>query len=262
MDSNLQDFADKAVKFASDSGVQYCDARAEQQEKKSILVENDQVEYIKNSDDSGIGIRLVKDGAWSFCSINNPKSFDQIKVAINDAIKNSTYNSENKKNEISLYPNSSKKNKIDFPVLKIPDIEELLNIGVECGKIILNESRIIKSIINPWYTVNSKYFKNSEGSEITQNFTDVVVEMIATAHESGLTQSVNITEGGRGGLEQILDKNKIQDSAKEIASKASKLIDPSRVWVNPDCGLKTRGWPETIDALTKMVDAAKELRAE
>ena len=241
MDSNLQDFADKAVKFASDSGVQYCDARAEQQEKKSILVENDQVEYIKNSDDSGIGIRLVKDGAWSFCSINNPKSFDQIKVAINDAIKNSTYNSENKKNEISLYPNSSKKNKIDFPVLKIPDIEELLNIGVECGKIILNESRIIKSIINPWYTVNSKYFKNSEGSEITQNFTDVVVEMIATAHESGLTQSVNITEGGRGGLEQILDKNKIQDSAKEIASKASQLIDakPAKeekatVVMNPD----------------------------
>jgi len=241
MDSNLQDLADKAVKFASDSGVQYCDARAEQQEKKSLLVENNQVEYIKNSDDSGIGIRLVKDGAWSFCSINNPKSFDQIKVAINDAIKNSTYNSENKKNEISLYPNSSKKNKIDFPVLKIPDIEELLNIGVECGKIILNESRIIKSIINPWYTVNSKYFKNSEGSEITQNFTDVVVEMIATAHESGLTQSVNITEGGRGGLEQILDKNKIQDSAKEIASKASQLIDakPAKeekatVVMNPD----------------------------
>ena len=27
--------------------------------------------------------------------------------------------------------------------------------------------------------------------------------MIATAHESGLTQSVNITEGGRGGLELI-----------------------------------------------------------
>ena len=241
MDSNLQDLADRAVKFASDSGVQYCDARAEQQERKSILVENDQVEHIKNSDDSGIGIRLVKDGAWSFCSINNPNSFDQIKVAINDAIKNATYNSENKKNEISLYPNSSTKNKIDFPVLKTPDIEELLNIGLECGKIILNESRIIKSIINPWYTINSKYFTNSEGSEITQNFTDVVVEMIATAHESGVTQSVNITEGGRGGLEQILDKNKIQDSAKEIASKASQLIDakPAKeeettVVMNPD----------------------------
>ena len=47
---------------------------------------------------------------------------------------------------------------------------------------------------------------------------------------------------------------------KVLIEKASKLIDPTRIWVNPDCGLKTRGWPETIDALTKMVNAAKELR--
>jgi 5-methyltetrahydropteroyltriglutamate--homocysteine methyltransferase len=52
-----------------------------------------------------------------------------------------------------------------------------------------------------------------------------------------------------------------QNEMKELIQKASKLIDPSRIWVNPDCGLKTRGWPETIDALTKMVNAAKELRA-
>ena len=30
---------------------------------------------------------------------------------------------------------------------------------------------------------------------------------------------------------------------------------------NPDCGLKTRGWPETLGALKTMVDAAKELRS-
>ena len=32
--------------------------------------------------------------------------------------------------------------------------------------------------------------------------------------------------------------------------------------MNPDCGLKTRGWPETIAALETMVQAAKELRTE
>ena len=37
-------------------------------------------------------------------------------------------------------------------------------------------------------------------------------------------------------------------------------IDQNRLWVNPDCGLKTWGWPETIDALKEMVAAAKELR--
>jgi len=51
-----------------------------------------------------------------------------------------------------------------------------------------------------------------------------------------------------------------KDEIKKLIKKASELINPEQIWVNPDCGLKTRDWPETIDALTKMVEAAKELR--
>jgi len=239
MDSGLEDFADKAVKFAMDSGIQYCDARAEQQETKSILIENNEVEYVKTNKDEGIGIRLIKDGVWGFCSITNPQSFDQIKEMLNNTIKNSLHNPNTKKNEIKLCGKSDTKIKIDFPVLKKPELDEMINMGLECSKSILDEPRIIKSTINPWYTINSKYFTNSEGSQITQNFTDVIIEMIATAHESGITQSVNITEGGRGGLEQIT--NKIYQSAKEISTKASQLIEAkpakeekTRVVMNPD----------------------------
>ena len=35
---------------------------------------------------------------------------------------------------------------------------------------------------------------------------------------------------------------------------------PQRKWVNPDCGLKTRGWPEVQAALPNMVAVAQELR--
>ena len=43
--------------------------------------------------------------------------------------------------------------------------------------------------------------------------------------------------------------------------KARAVLAPEQIWVNPDCGLKTRGWPEVRTALTAMVAAAKELRA-
>jgi len=241
MDSSLQDLADRAIRYAIGSGAQYCDARAEQQERKSALIENGEIEHVRNNNDTGIGIRLVKDGTWSFCSITNPNSFEQIKEIVNDALRNSSHYAEDKKNKINLYPNSINKIEIDYPVLKKPELEELLKIGFECDKIISDTPRIIKSIVNPWFTNNSKYFANSEGSEIVQNFTDVVVDMVATAHESGLTQSINITEGGRGGMEQIIDKNKIQQSAQEISLKASQLIDakPAKeekatVVMNPD----------------------------
>lgn len=45
-----------------------------------------------------------------------------------------------------------------------------------------------------------------------------------------------------------------------LIKKANAVIPAKQLWVNPDCGLKTRGWDETKAALTEMVDAAKELR--
>jgi 5-methyltetrahydropteroyltriglutamate--homocysteine methyltransferase len=41
---------------------------------------------------------------------------------------------------------------------------------------------------------------------------------------------------------------------------AEERIPRSQLWVNPDCGLKTRGWPETRDSLTNLVAAAKRRR--
>jgi 5-methyltetrahydropteroyltriglutamate--homocysteine methyltransferase len=48
----------------------------------------------------------------------------------------------------------------------------------------------------------------------------------------------------------------------QLMRKAAERIPAQRLWVNPDCGLKTRGWPETEAALTNMVRAAKALRAK
>ncbi|MDB5347297.1 MAG: 5-methyltetrahydropteroyltriglutamate--homocysteine methyltransferase [Schlesneria sp.] len=45
-----------------------------------------------------------------------------------------------------------------------------------------------------------------------------------------------------------------------LMKKAAKRIPPERLWVNPDCGLKTRQWEEVIPALTNMVSAARKLR--
>ncbi|SIO47734.1 5-methyltetrahydropteroyltriglutamate--homocysteine S-methyltransferase [Paraburkholderia phenazinium] len=47
----------------------------------------------------------------------------------------------------------------------------------------------------------------------------------------------------------------------QLMKKAAERISPQRLWVNPDCGLKTRQWEEVIPALTNMVAAAKKLRA-
>lgn len=45
-----------------------------------------------------------------------------------------------------------------------------------------------------------------------------------------------------------------------LLKKAAQRIPAERLWVNPDCGLKTRGWAETRAALANMVKAAQNLR--
>ena len=45
-----------------------------------------------------------------------------------------------------------------------------------------------------------------------------------------------------------------------LMDKAKAVVPIDQLWVNPDCGLKTRQWPETKTALVAMVQAAKELR--
>ncbi|AOB30785.1 5-methyltetrahydropteroyltriglutamate--homocysteine methyltransferase [Bordetella sp. H567] len=47
-----------------------------------------------------------------------------------------------------------------------------------------------------------------------------------------------------------------------LMQKAAGRLPKERLWVNPDCGLKTRAWPETEAALVSMVDAARQLRAQ
>ena len=47
----------------------------------------------------------------------------------------------------------------------------------------------------------------------------------------------------------------------KLLEKAARVIPLERLWVNPDCGLKTRGWPETEAALAEMVEAARHMRA-
>jgi len=46
-----------------------------------------------------------------------------------------------------------------------------------------------------------------------------------------------------------------------LMRKAAGRLPSERLWVNPDCGLKTRAWPETEAALVGMVEAARVLRA-
>jgi 5-methyltetrahydropteroyltriglutamate--homocysteine methyltransferase len=48
---------------------------------------------------------------------------------------------------------------------------------------------------------------------------------------------------------------------RALLEEALAALGPDRLWVNPDCGLKTRAYQEVVAALRNLVEAAAQLRA-
>jgi len=52
----------------------------------------------------------------------------------------------------------------------------------------------------------------------------------------------------------------LEEEMEGLLRKASQVLSPAQLWVNPDCGLKTRRWEEVRPALAAMVEAARAMR--
>ncbi len=70
------------------------------------------------------------------------------------------------------------------------------------------------------------------------------------------------TEVGPGVYDIHSPRVPSKDEIKAAVAKMLDRIPAEKLWVNPDCGLKTRGTKETVPSLTNLVNAAKEARNE
>ena len=236
----LEDFADKMVQLALQNGIQYCDVRAETIKSDSFLLENGQIEHFSSKFDAGLGIRILAGGAWGFYSISNPKSVGELKEGVTSAIKCALYSAQTKKQKVKLAETRVCVDTVDYGMIETPAVEEMTKLALDCDRIIRVRKRIKKSSIHMHHDVFHKYFVNSEGAKITQRHNDTVSHLSATAHESGLSETVSTTEGGRGGMEMITEDNMLKKSYS-ISEKADELIDakPAKeekttVVMNPD----------------------------
>lgn len=230
--------AERAVSYAQSKGCSYSDARLESIGKYGVLIENGQIEHILTKDESGLGVRILYDGAWGFYSCTD---IGEVEKGIDDAIKSAKHYSVKKKNPVKLADIPIVQKNIKYDVKKEADLDSLINIARECDKIIRANDIIIKDTVTASNNVTKKYFVSSEGAKIQQDFSDIVVDLVATARQNGITQSINTTEGGRGGLEKITDDVNVYEIAKDMTEKTSKLVsakaakeENAKVVLNPD----------------------------
>ncbi|MGG6230263.1 5-methyltetrahydropteroyltriglutamate--homocysteine S-methyltransferase [Tenacibaculum sp. SDUM215027] len=105
----------------------------------------------------------------------------------------------------------------------------------------------------------------SEFNDIIQNIADMDADVITIECSRSQMELLNAfadfkypNEIGPGVYDIHSPRVPSIQEMTELLHKAQKVIPASQLWVNPDCGLKTRHWDETEKALLAMVSAAKE----
>ena len=107
----------------------------------------------------------------------------------------------------------------------------------------------------------------AEFNDIMQAIADMDADVITIETSRSAMELLDAFEGFKypndigPGVYDIHSPNiPAQAAMTDLMKKAALRISPEQLWVNPDCGLKTRSWPEVEQALNNMVATAKQLR--
>ena len=107
----------------------------------------------------------------------------------------------------------------------------------------------------------------SEFNDIIQNIADMDADVITIECSRSQMELLDVfadfkypNEIGPGVYDIHSPRVPSRTEMVKLLEKASAVVPVGQLWVNPDCGLKTRHWEETKKALIEMVAAAKEMR--
>ncbi|MFZ5989178.1 MAG: 5-methyltetrahydropteroyltriglutamate--homocysteine S-methyltransferase [Bacillota bacterium] len=131
----------------------------------------------------------------------------------------------------------------------------------------INAFRLVHSSVKPHTQIHT-HMCYSEFEDIIKEIDDMNADVITFEAARSDLDIIDVlvannfrTEVGPGVYDIHSPRIPRKEELKEILKKIINKLPLEKIWVNPDCGLKTRGMDETVASLKNMVDAAKELRA-
>ncbi len=191
---------------------------------------------------------------WSFVRDDQPKSTTayQIALAIRDEVKD-------------LEDVGVKLIQIDEPALRegLPlreeDWEEYLSWAVHAFRlastVVRDETQIHTHMCYAEFNDIIESIANLDADVITIETSRSQMELLNAFVEYQYPNQI-----GPGVYDIHSPRIPTKEEMQELIQKAYSLLPPENIWVNPDCGLKTRNWEETEAALRNMVKAAEGLR--
>lgn len=219
----MKDLAERAVEVARLAGADYADARVLTIQDQFLFVEDRSPRAIRDLSDAGIGIRVLKNGAWGFASISRLDKRSAEKVA-REAVavaKASALTTGQEKITIVPEPQHKAKyeTKVEIDPFAIP-INEKIAMLLRINDKMLKIKGIVKTRANSHITRRHQFFASTEGSSIETLITTVGGDYTAVAAGKGDSQTRTFQDHPMNKGWEHVQSLKLEENAERIAEEA------------------------------------------
>ena len=258
--------ADAALQAATSSGASYCDVRIGRYLRQSLLTREERVENVVNTESTGVGIRVIANGAWGF-SATNVLTPDAVAATARRAVEIAKANAKLLTEPVRLarapaYGEVSWQTPIKVNAMAVP-VRDKVDLLLSVNAAALNAGAdFVNSTL---FLVNEqKYFASTDGSYIDQDIHRIWMPMSVTAVDKatgrfrtrdGLSAPMGmgyeyLEGGGRkyispNGVINYGDRYDPVEDAREAAKQAREklkapsvkpgrydlVLDPSHTWL-------------------------------
>ncbi len=258
--------ADAALQAATGAGASYCDVRIGRYLQQFVLTREDKVQNVVNTESTGVGVRVIADGAWGFAATNGLTA-DAVAEAARRAVAIAKANArvQDKPVQLAKAPGFGEvawrtplaKNAMEVPVKDKVDL--LLSVNAAAMQAGANFVNSTLFLVN-----EQKYFASTDGSYIDQDVHRIWLPFTVTAIDKasgkfrtrdGLSAPMGmgyeyLDGGGRkfvspNGVINYGDRYDVVEDAREAAKQAQEklkapsvkpgkydlVLDPSHTWL-------------------------------
>jgi TldD protein len=230
----VRDVAERAVDAASASGAEFCDCRVVARTVQNIVVKNGAVATVSTSEDEGIGIRVIADGAWGFAATDSLQP-SQVEEAARRAVRIARASSRVNTGRVQLAPRAASTGRYETPVHTDPfsvaletKVDVLMRADAAMAQV--EGVRVRESSLE--FVREDRYYASSDGARLEQTIIESGggLDAIATNDDEVQTRSYPNSFGRHqvcAGWEAIVSFD-LPGNAQRIAEEAVALLTADR----------------------------------
>ncbi|PJA27515.1 MAG: peptidase C69 [candidate division Zixibacteria bacterium CG_4_9_14_3_um_filter_46_8] len=228
---DYETLAEIALTFATRHGTTYADVRFVQSEYENIEVTNGVPELIDNTFDSGMGIRVIADGAWGFAATADATS-EAIRETAIKAVEIAKASAKLMKQPVELARAISFRGEYSTPLtidpFKIP-LKEKLEYMTELCLLMTKAEGVAQASASMNFKRMFQYFASSEGVMIRQNIIHSGAGIECSAGKGHRGRSVRSYPNSSGGQfeskgYELIQELRLEENAPRIAQEAVALL--------------------------------------